>query len=248
VTEPAITLIVPFYRNVEMLKRQSAEWNSYPSDMKIIVVDDCSPEPAEPLVERRDITILRITDDIKWNRNGARNLGAHVADTEWIMQIDIDHLLPARAANSLTFIANKLSPLHMYRFPRFRRGAADETRMKDRIPRGMTYGKIKPHGDSYLCTKAAYWKAGGYNYAFSGHLGGGSPFLAQLERVAKLHMLPHSINLEVFTKSECSDASDTTLSRDQSHYIATKKRLEREGKIKGDGDTGIFPFSYERVQ
>jgi hypothetical protein len=241
-----ITLIVPYYRNREMLRRQAKEWWGYPSQLKIIVVDDGSPEPAMPMINRKDVTVLRINEDIPWNRNGARNLGAHVATTQWVMQIDIDHLLPADCAWQLT--ETLLDANDMYRFARWRRGAADNTRMKDKLPRDAMYGRIKPHGDSYLCTKAAYWKAGGYNYAFSGHLGGGSPFLAQLERVAKLHMLPHSINLEVFTKSECSDASDTTLSRDQSHYIATKKRLEREGKIKGDGDTGIFPFSYERVQ
>ena len=239
-----ITLIVPYYRNILMLQRQVLEWEGYPKGLKIILVDDCSPEPAHTVADiGPDVTVLRITTDIKWNRNGARNLGAHVADTKWIMQIDIDHLLPARAAWEL--LKQPLDPAKMYRFCRWRRGAADETRMKDRLPREAIYGEIKPHGDSYLCTKAAYWTVGGYDEDYSGHLGGGSPFLAQLEQVVKPWVLPTDINLEVFTRSTCVDASDNTLSRDTSVYSAMRNAKERHGCTKAQNP---LRFAWEKIQ
>jgi glycosyltransferase involved in cell wall biosynthesis len=238
-----ITLIVPYYRNILMLKRQSDEWNSYPPGLKIIVVDDCSPEPAEPLVMRRDITVLRISDNIQWNRNGARNLGAQVADSRWIMQIDIDHLLPARCAYEL--MKQPLDPTNLYRFCRWRRGMADETRKKDLLPREQEYGRIKPHGDSYLVERCAYWKVGGYDEDYSGHLGGGSPFLAQLEKVRRPWVLPSDIFLEVYTRSECQDASDNTLSRDTSHYSALRRSKERYDRT---ASVNPIRFNWSKIQ
>lgn len=239
-----ITLIVPYYRNPRMLVRQIQEWAKYPPGLKIILVDDCSPEPAMKFVHKEvSVTVLRINTDIKWNRNGARNLGAHVADSKWIMQVDMDHLLPARCAYEL--IKQPLDPLNLYRFTRYRRGAADETRLKDKLPRDAVWGEVKPHGDSYLVERCAYWKVGGYDEDYSGHLGGGSPFLAQLETVRRPWVLPRDIFLEVFTRSECADASDNTLSRDTSHYSALRRSKERYDRTKS---VNPLRFEWERVQ
>ena len=232
----AITLIVPYYRNPHMLARQIEEWMQYPKGLKIVVVDDCSPEPASRLCYPDGVQVYRIRDDIKWNRNGARNLGAHVAETPWIMQIDIDHMLPAQCVQPL--LDAKLTGGFMYRFPRFRRGAADETRMKDKLPRNVIYGPIKPHGDSYLCTRDAYWCVGGYDEDYSGHLGGGSPFLATPA------VLRPQVYLEVFTRSECVDASDNTLSRDTKPYANMRRHKERYDDIKAHDP---LRFEWERV-
>lgn len=239
-----ITLIVPYYRNPRMLVRQIQEWATYPQALKIIVVDDCSPEPALKFAHPEvNVQVYRILDDIKWNRNGARNLGAHVATTKWIMQIDIDHLMYTPSAKRL-MLPWAPSPNLMYRFRRFRNGAADETRMKDKLPRDCTYGEIKPHGDSYLCTRAAYWRVGGYDEDYSGHLGGGSPFLQQLERITPPALAPPDVQLTVFTRSTCMDASDTTLSRDTGPYSALRKLKERTGDTKAKDP---LRFKWERV-
>jgi len=195
-----------------MLKRQVQEWNKYPEGVTVICVDDGSPEPALPIIEgaaccaptktgeRRPplhaIELYRINVDIPWNREGARNLGAHVATTDWIVQLDIDHILPADAAAALLDFLNPAkraqhaAPLHdcsaltWYRFPRWRRGRADETRKKDRIPDDCEYGEIHPHVDSYLVRREIYWKTGGYDEDYAGALGGGNMFLRRLEKIA----------------------------------------------------------------
>lgn len=233
------TLIVPFYRNCAMLARQVEEWKKYPEGVKVICVDDGSPEPAKDIVqplrsvqpseaERLErFELYRIEKDIPWNREGARNLGSHVATTEWILHVDIDHILPADAAARL--LDFPVSPQRWYRFPRWRRGKADETRLKDAIPNDQEYGQVHPHVDSYLVRRDIYWKTGGYDEDYVGHLGGGNMFLKRLENIQPVEILPPPIRLEVYTRSEIKDASDWSLPRDKTGYTERRKLKESTG-------------------
>lgn len=231
----AVTLITPYYRNVEMLKRQIEEWHNYPNGFLHIIVDDGSPEPALPIVQEYaasnllpHIAVYRILEDIPWNREEARNLGAQEALTEWMVHHDIDHLLPSSAAQQLLCFAP--DPSHWYRFPRWRRGMADDTRKKDDLPPQVRFGQIHPHIDSYLIRKAMYWQTGGYDLDYSGCLGGGNAFLSRLKEIAGGPLLlPEDIPLHVYTRSEVKDASDWSLSRD----TAEGKRRWREKVAAG---------------
>jgi glycosyltransferase involved in cell wall biosynthesis len=203
-----------------MLREQLQIWENYPPGISMIVVDDGSPQPALDVIQTYAspslcdrLTLYRITIDIPWN-SGARNLGARQAATDWIMQIDLDHVLPSPAAPAL--LNFEADPKHWYRFERYRNGAADETRQKDKLPREATYGKIHPHMDSYLCTRELYWKARGYDERYSGCLGGGTPFLKELAKVGgEAKMAPSAVCLEVYTRNVIADASVRTLSRDR---------------------------------
>ena len=243
------TLCVPYYRQPNMLREQLQVWEHYPTQIPITLVDDGSPEPAKDVVLehaspglRRRMTLYRIGVDIPWNRGGARNLAAHWATTEWLVHIDIDHVLPLACAARL--LAFEPTQAHWYRFERFRIGAADDTRKKDKIDPALTFGKIHPHIDSYLVTKAMYWLAGGYNEIFSGCLGGGSPFLAELSMLAEPRLLPDDIHLHVFTTSVVNDASVRTLSRDRLEYARRKAALR--GKYRSARHFR-FPWTKEEL-
>lgn len=246
-----VTLILPYYRNCLMLKRQVQEWNRYPAPVKIICVDDGSPEPALPIIEanatvelRERLRVYRITVDVAWNREGARNLGARHADTAWIVHVDIDHILPAESAIEL--LQFEPNPERWYRFPRWRRGRADETRKKDAIPDHVEYGRIHPHVDSYLVRRELYWQAGGYDEDFSGCLGGGNDFLARLSKISLVSELSPAIRLEVYTRSEIEDASDWSLSRDKTegHKRRDEKKLTR-GVFAPPANTLRFPWTQQ---
>lgn len=241
-----LTLIVPYYRNVEMLKRQLAEWRKYPQEIAIVVVDDGSPEPAADVLRGSDglVSLYRIGRDIPWNRGGARNLGTQAAMTEWIMHVDIDHLLMANDAATLVTKHWPPDPEYWYRFRRFRVGRADATRRKDAIPDDAEFGEIKPHGDSYVCRRALYWSVGGYDEDYSGCLGGGSPFLQQLERAAPARMFHNDVPLHVYTRDRIADASDLSLSRDTSEYSRRRKAKERIGDTLAQNP---IRFEWERV-
>lgn len=219
-----------------MLEEQLATWEGYPEGVQIILVDDGSPEEARAIVDlhaseglRKRMRLFRILVDIPWNRGGARNLGTKEAKTDFVVHVDIDHVLPVACANRL--LEFKPDEKRWYRFERFRNGKADETRRKDKIPEDLAFGKIHPHIDSYLCARDLYWKAGGYNEDFSGCLGGGSPFLAELERIGGAPLIVPDAHLVVYTRSVVPDASDNTLSRDRLEFA--KRKATMGGKFKG---------------
>ena len=242
------TLILPFYQQPSMLAMQLAEWNQYPPEVEVILVDDGSPEPAEPVVlEHASAALLRhlrlytVLVDIPWNRGMCRNLGAQEATTEWIVQVDIAHILPASCVPALlTF-----EPEHhiWYRFVRRRRGRADATRQKDALPRDCEYGPVKPHIDSYMIQRDLFLQSF-YDEDYSGCLGGGSPFLARMEKLAPVALLPDDIRLEVFTRNVVPDASIETLNRDTSEYIRRRREKERTGNTK---PKNMLRLPWERV-
>lgn len=266
------TLVIPYYRNPLMLRRQLEEIAKYPPEWRVTIVDDGSPEPAEPIVREWDherlrrtghfwpqTRLYRIDVDIPWNREGARNLASQQCETDWLVHVDIDHILPADCAARLTFgkwdIPSEIAihewaplPNYFYRFARYRVGAADDTRMKDRLPREQQFGAIHPHVDSYLCTKDAYWKAGGYNEKmYSGILGGGGEFLRRLEKHgARAAIAPTDIHLHVYTRDAVPDASDLYCSRDMAAVRAADREVRRLGNPR-PGPDDIFRFPWHRV-
>lgn len=260
-----VTLILPYYRNPHMLRRQLEEVTRYPAPVHTVIVDDGSPDPALEIVReyaRKGMSgealplvgvsltgVYRIKQDVPWNRGGARNLGARVAQTDWIIQADIDHVLPADVVQDLLAFAPP-DDKHAYRFPRYRVGAADDTRKKDKIKNGLDdsekFGRIHPHVDSYLISRKRYWKVGGYDEDFSGHLGGGNEFLRRLERkTGKIKMLPDPICLHVHTRDSVPDASDLHLSRDPEPGRKIWADKQRRGQI--DGPKDWLRFDWERV-
>lgn len=253
----SITVILPYYNQPEMLRAQLRNWGCYTDHtrkyLKLIVVDDGSQmAPALDVMRETNhaelfqswgAELYRIKEDIPWNRGEARNIGAKHAGTPWILQLDLDHVLPPTAAEQMVLRQIEFEKQHWYRFRRFRVGAADHTRNKDSIPRDARYGEIKPHIDSYLCTPERYWQAGGYNEDFSGCLGGGSPFLSFMSQISEPQMASHGMYLHVYTSDETKDAS-AALDRTPGEYKRRRAELTQAGKLKGHDP---FRIPYERV-
>lgn len=246
----AVTLILPYYRQPRMLERQLQEWAEFPAGIAFVVVDDGSEEPAADVITnaaeavKRRLRLFRITVDIPWNRGGARNLGAQQARTDWILQVDTDHVMPADAAAALVEFTPQ--PFRWYRFRRWRQGRADFTRNKDKIPRGVTFGEIHPHIDSYLVELSTYWRVGGYDEDYSGVLGGGSAFLRRLEASAGPPLTaPDPCCLHVYTTDRIPDASVTTLSRDTEKYTEIRRR--KDAQPGGGAPTHPIRFPWVRV-
>ena len=171
------------------------------------------------------VDIYRIKEDIPWNREQARNLGAYMTLTDWLIHVDIDHILPCEAAEKLLESMDKLDHMKWYRFPRFRVGAADETRKKDKIHHRKKFGAIHPHIDSFLMRRDMFFTSP-YDERYSGCLGGGSPFLSRMTQIhGEPALLDEGICLHVHTSNEIQDASVTELSRDKEEYKARRKKI-----------------------
>jgi len=218
-----------------MLREQIRAWEHYPDSIEITLVDDGSPEDAYSVVQKyasedlkERMSLYRILVDVPWNREEARNLAATQASTDWLIQVDIDHLLPPESAHELQhFTPNKK---YWYKFPRWRKGKADETRKKDKVDPEAEFAAIHPHIDSYLVLRYTYMRVGGYDLAFSGCLGGGSDFLKRLAAYSEFRMLPDNIPLHVYTRSVIKDASDWSLSRDTTEGKRRARKKLTSGK------------------
>lgn len=217
------TLCLTYYRNREMLRRQLAEILRYPLAVKVIIVDDGSPEPAADIVQvvrsvRERVELYRIDVDIPWNREGARNLATTHVTTPWLVHLDIDHVMPHTTATSLLKFEPK--PGRWYQFARWRVGAADETRKKDAAPPTSTFCRIHSHWEAGLLEAAVYHEIGGYDEDYAGVLGGGGNFLRRLDAKAQRSMLPPDLALHVYTRNAIPDASDQWCSRDTTRGAA----------------------------
>lgn len=251
-----ISVIVPYYRQPKMFEKHLDTWLEYSPTvreaLRLIVVDDCSPESAQAVLGKHRAAmyfpdfgqLYRVTEDVAWNRSMVRNLGSHVATTPWLLHMDTDHILPAKAAEALVRFLPKADPKCWYRFRRFRVGKADFTRNKDAIPREQEFGEIKPHVDSYLCTHDHYWKAGGYDPDYAGILGGGGAFLRQLGKVGTVLMAPSDVHLHVYTTDKVPDASIKMLDRNTEEYGRRRRIKERAGNIKV---TNPLRYPWERI-
>lgn len=92
-----LTIISSYYSGVpnekkflDLRVRQFSRLCSVFSDFKMIIVDDGSPEPLE-FIDHPNVRTVRIKEDLGFNSHGARNLGMHLAETDWCFLIDLDY-------------------------------------------------------------------------------------------------------------------------------------------------------------
>jgi len=174
---PQWRMIIPYYDNPHMLERQRRNFDRYcgalRESLRIIVVDDCSPTPAEPILRgcTADLRVYRVTEDIPWNNHQCRNIGAREAcgpgQDSWLFFTDMDVMLTPEAA--YTMMARSLSPAKHYTVSR--------TFAPD-------FSHRKTHINTFLVRYGAFWVVNGYDVdltpAGSGGYGGDHQFLHQL--------------------------------------------------------------------
>lgn len=159
--------------------------------LKTVIVDDCSKEPLGPL---DGVKVVRITDDIKWNQPGARNLGFHISDG-WILCADIDHLVTKENMEQLE---------------------------KTELKRGCVYYLGREDTNSvniYVIHKDDFEKIGGYDEDFCGNYGYDDiHFYNKCVRLLEVHELRH-IKAKVYAKESSSEGV-----RDSTHNLEVIKR------------------------
>jgi hypothetical protein len=221
-----LSLIYPYYHNKVCLEKQLQLWTHLPEELvrriEYVLVDDGSPQPAViPPDCPINLTLVRVKEDIAWNQHGARNLGLKLAEAEWAMASDIDHLFPADCLSWVLSLTK--DPGSVYFFGRKR---------EDGSPK-------HPHPNTFLVQRKAFWKAGGYDEDFCGHHGKGDIFLRlQFERLCGI------VRLEELALIELDNGATPGLDRKNSHnrrLFKKKKRLWEKGKYR-NGRTVRFEW------
>lgn len=108
--KPKISIVIPVYRTENYIARclESIQ-NQVFQDYEIIVVDDCSPDKAMKIVEKKALLDKRIKSVYHDKNQGtmiARQTGYETATGEYIMFIDSDDTLPEDA---LTILYNEIT-------------------------------------------------------------------------------------------------------------------------------------------
>lgn len=152
-----ITFAYCYYDDPDMLQTQVNWWSRYRHpeiDMiRFVIVDDGSQRhPAadvlrgsEKIVSALDLDLYIVDVDLPWNQCGARNLGVHVSDTDWVWCCDIDHVVTRRLACEMLRRIETPSA-RWYTAPR---------------ERADTQTILAPAPNLYLIRRSDYWLCGG---------------------------------------------------------------------------------------
>lgn len=208
---PDITLIFAYYENPKMLELQWQQMSHYSEAIKkriaVIIVDDGSPRsPAKDIPRPKGLPstrVYRISVDIPWNQDAARNIGAYEANTPWLLMTDIDHVVPEKTLDGILTLEKDSSVVYSFGRIKFDSGEVRE-----------------PHPNSYLMTKDLYWTIGGHDEDFGGIYGKDVLFRKRIHRMAREVALVE-LPLARVGNSLVPDAGTTTISRENT----TLKRL-----------------------
>jgi glycosyltransferase involved in cell wall biosynthesis len=221
-----LTLVYPYYNNKVCLERQLELWTHLPQDLarriEYVLVDDGSPEAAViPADCSLNLTLLRVKENIPWNQHGSRNLGLKLAEGDWVIASDIDHLFPGKGLTQVLGMSK--DPGSVYYFGRKREDGSAK----------------HPHPNTFLIQRKLFWTAGGYDEDFCGHYGKGDILLRhQFERLGRI------VQIEEPAIIELDHGATPGLDRKQRHnrwLFKRKKRLLEKGKYR-NGRTVRFEW------
>lgn len=203
VRAPLISLVFAYYENPSMLALQWKEIAKYPASLKreieVIVVDDGSPtRPASEVARPRNLprhSLFQLDRDVRWNQDAARNIGAHEAQSPWLLLTDIDHVVPTETLAQLVDMDKDTSVF--YTFSRIKFATGDQR---------------EPHPNSYFMTKQLYWAIGGHDEDFAGIYGKDFLFRKRAHRFTD-EVILHDAPIARVGSTMVSDAGTSTISR-----------------------------------
>jgi len=243
------TMLHPFYNERERFELLVDNWATWSDEVKarvpVVLIDDCSPSPVHTwftpeIIDKLgnlNITVYRITTDLKWNTPGALNLGFTVAPSPWVLTMDSDCTFNAEDIEK--FLAATPLEQFYYRFIRQRQGDPDTEDLHTN----------KPLPCSLLLHKNMFWNIGGFDEEFTGARSGGYAIFDN-----HFHNQAERMGYEWFTWTDVtaiewmpSLASMERPVETREHYRINKKIMH--AKEAGDlpVKTEILRFDWERT-
>lgn len=239
-----ISLVMPFYRNPEQLSLQYRTWTQWSTSaadaFEIVIIDDGSPEPAADVARPEglpSVSIYRVLEDRPWHQHGARNLGAHVAQGDWLLLTDMDHVLTPTAADALVKRIDQLDRRTAYFLHRLEADTLEPTRSPN--------GQRKPHPNSFVMTRDLYWEVGGYDEAFCGLYGTDGLFKQRLFSKANQGFLK-KVPLVRYWSDIMPDSTTRGLPRKEGRKPGEKEAIMAMKAATGEG-IRTLAFPWERV-
>lgn len=171
-----ITLVHTYYNEPDHLSRNVETWSGFDFPIRIMIVDDGSMiHPAYDVLKDLKLpddvklSLFRVKDDIGFNSHGARNLAAHVAESDWLLFLDIDHNIHHWNLKALVEDI-ELKPHVIYKF-----GGVEFVNNNRYVDRRVTVNQ-------FMMNKQFYLDSGGYDESYTSVHWGDRPFIEVLEK------------------------------------------------------------------
>lgn len=90
-----VSIIIPVLNSHEVVRRQVLyfEKMNLPDDVEVIMIDDGSDPPIEVTTSLKNFTLHATHDTRPWTWPLARNKGAELAQGEYLIMVDLDHIV-----------------------------------------------------------------------------------------------------------------------------------------------------------
>jgi len=226
-----ISVVITYYNQPEVLKwclGYVCNWfGDTLKNTEVIIVDDGSKiHPAFPVVrgiERQFFKthwfqIYRVIPDIPWNQCGARNLGASVAKYEWLLMLDVDHILNLYNMGDLLNNTRQTKIKRWFTFVR----------------RNYHTGHLlHPAKNIFLMTKRDYNRIGGYDEDLTGEYMQDRLFIHQAQKLLGMPVVHPKVDIAVKV-----DGGARGLCR----------KSERNLQLTADKISGRIPISKDRIR
>ena len=218
-----LSYVTHFYCNqqgissvTELLEKYSGYSPALLEKIHFVIVDDGSPIDYEVPDLPLNLTWLKITDDIRWNQAGARNLGVLYAKSDTVITTDLDHEFPEETFRQV--MQRKAPGKRIYKF--FRQ---------------QSDGSLKRgHPNIFLFSRARFFKYFGYDEEFAGGYG------AEDARFVKFQKLQGTNHWHLPKRIFCSERVDIdrdrqyhSLFRDHSFNTPIDARKKAESEYYG---------------
>ena len=166
-----VSIIITVLNSHEVVRRQLMHFSriGIPADTEIIIVDDGSDPPLDCSWANLPLTVHRTNDTRQWTWALARNAGARIARGEYLIMVDLDHIITRELIDAVRGMNGED---HMLLWREF--AVLDERGVfvQDMLTL-MNYGwpvsrwkdrgfRLPPHRNQFAIHKDLFWKLNGY--------------------------------------------------------------------------------------
>ena len=185
----------------------------YLSDAKFLIVDDCSVVlMPRHIMKTPEIDVYRIVDDKPWNQTGARNLIHEVAETDWVLSTDCDHVVSKQEFEKISKL-DMSDPDKVYFFSR-----------------KFTHGnKNNRMHSSFLINRHTYNEIGGHDEDLAGNYGGVDQSWMEICQSRLDYTWVDDIKITTYQNHPLYKDANVFLERNSSHnmnLIAAKRKKD----------------------
>jgi len=166
-----VSIIITVLNSHEVVRRQLLHFEriGIPADTEIIIVDDGSDPPIDCPWSSLPLILLQTNDKRAWTWALARNSGARIASGEYLIMVDLDHIITRELIDGVRGMTGEQ---HMMFWREF--AVLDErgTFVQDSdmlIKYGLTPKrihdrgfKLSPHRNQFAMHRDLFWKLNGY--------------------------------------------------------------------------------------